>query len=244
MFTGIVEGQGKVEGIVPRGAAHRLCLELGALAEGVAVGDSVAIDGTCLTAVSVAGGRVEFDVIRETVERTAFAMLKVGDKVNVERSMRADGRFHGHFVTGHVDAAGRILVKRAEPGQVWLTVEVPPRLTAAMVEKGSVTLDGVSLTLTEVLPTRLSVALIPHTLEVTTLGAKGPGHLVNVEVDVMGKWVRRLIAAYLPGAPDAAPTPEAAPEPAGPRILGPEALLSETVEDMRRAGFFGQDRGG
>ncbi|MBX3468695.1 MAG: riboflavin synthase [Planctomycetes bacterium] len=241
MFTGIVEGQGVVEALQPRGQAHRLTIDMGGLAADVTVGDSVAIDGTCLTAVSVQGGRVDFDVIRETIERTAFATVRVKDRVNVERSMRADGRFHGHIVSGHVDGTGRIAERRQEPGQVLFTVEVPTRLTTLMVEKGSICIDGVSLTLVDVRPGRFSVALIPHTLEVTTLGLKPPGGLVNIEVDQLGKWVRRLLAAYVP----AAAADEAADRPATPMadgssiIVAPRAALSLTVDDLRRTGLLG-----
>ncbi|RMG18805.1 MAG: riboflavin synthase [Planctomycetota bacterium] len=232
MFTGIVEGQAVVRAIVPHGRAHRLALDLGPVAEGVKVGDSIAVDGACLTVVSIRGERAEFDVIRETVERTAFATLRVNDRVNVERSMRAGDRFHGHVVAGHVDGAGRVVVKREEPGQTWMTVSVPPRLTAFMIEKGSVAIDGVSLTLTEVEDDRFSVALIPHTLEVTTLGAKGVGSLVNVEVDPLGKWVRRLLTAYLPEEAN----DEGTPAEEG-RIIGPGAALDLTLRDLRRSGF-------
>ena len=202
MFTGIVEAMAKVEAIVPRGAAHRITLNLGALAEDVKIGDSVAVDGTCLTVTSLHGPRADFDVIRETVERTAFAALRVGERVNVERSMRADGRFHGHFVAGHVDGVGRVIEKRQEAGQVVMRVEVPADLTACMIEKGSVTLHGVSLTLTEVGQVAFAVALIPHTLCVTSLGSKDVGSLVNIEVDQMAKWVRRLLTSLrnLPSA--------------------------------------------
>jgi riboflavin synthase len=240
VFTGIIEGQGVVEALLPRGQAHRLVLELGALAGDVRIGDSVAIDGACLTAVSIQGGRVEFDVVRETIERTAFATLRVKDRVNIERSMRADGRFHGHFVAGHVDGTGRLLERRQEPGQVRFVVEVPARLTANMVEKGSVAIDGVSLTLVEVTDTWFSVALIPHTLEVTTLGQKPVGGLVNIEVDQLGKWVRRLLGAYLPPSATGAPAAEGAARPEGSSIiLSPHAALGLTVEDLRRTGFLG-----
>src|SRR5947209_6258893 len=123
MFTGIVEGQGQVVSIAPRVAAYRFVVDLAGLAEGVSVGDSVALDGTCLTAVSVHPPRVEFDVIQETVERTAFASVRPGDRVNVERSMPAQGRFHGHFVMGHVDGTGRIVEKKLEPRQTRIKIE-------------------------------------------------------------------------------------------------------------------------
>lgn len=241
MFTGIVEGQGIVEALIPRGQAHRLVIDAGALAADVRTGDSVAVDGACLTAVSVQGGRIEFDVIRETVERTAFATLREKDRVNLERSMRADGRFHGHIVTGHVDGTGRIVERRKEPGQVVFVVEVPARLIAYMVEKGSICVDGVSLTLVDVDPrtNRFSVALIPHTLEVTTLGLAAVGALVNIEVDQMAKWVRRLLAAYLPPEPAQGEEPPVLMADGSNIIVAPRAALNLTVEDLRRSGFLG-----
>lgn len=230
MFTGIVEGMARIEQVQPRGQAYRFTLDIGGLVEGVKIGDSIAVDGACLTVVSIDRTKASFDVIRETVERTAFAALRVKDTVNVERSMRADDRFHGHFVSGHVDGTGRVRVKRQEPGQTVMSIEVPSRLTAFMVEKGSVALNGVSLTLTEVEDTHFSVALIPHTLEVTTLGAKDVGSLINVEVDQLGKFVHRFLTAYVPPAAD----PEQ--EHKG-KILDPSAALNLTMEKLRRSGF-------
>lgn len=212
----------RIVAIVPQGAAYRFTLDLGPVVEGLKIGDSVAVDGACLTVVTLRGTQADFDVIRETVERTAFAQLRPGQSVNVERPMRADGRFHGHMVSGHVDGTGRITVLRKEDGQTWFTVEVPAELTAYMIEKGSITLSGVSLTLTEVTETSLSVALIPHTLGVTTLGAKSCGDLINVEVDQLGKFVHKLLRGYLPSAPSGS---------------GPSAGV--TIEQLRQSGFGG-----
>jgi riboflavin synthase len=231
MFTGIVEGQGQVLSIAPHGgSAFRFVVDLAGLAQGVATGDSVALDGTCLTAVAVHPPRVEFDVIQETVERTAFASLRPGDRVNVERSMPAQGRFHGHFVMGHVDATGRIAEKRLEPRQTRIKIEAPREVVDQMIFKGSVALDGVSLTLIEVTETTFSVAIIPHTLQVTTLGIKEEGALVNVEVDLVGKWIRKLFAGYL-GKKD---------EPAGPEgkvVLPSSETLGLTFDALRRYGL-------
>jgi riboflavin synthase len=234
MFTGIVEGQGQVESISPLGPAYRFVVDLGPLAEGIAQGDSVALDGTCLTAVLIRRSRVEFDVIQETVERTAFASVRVGDRVNVERSMPATGRFHGHIVAGHVDGTARIVEKRQEPRQWWLTVEAGKSLLDQMIHKGSITIDGVSLTLTEVTPKSFSVAIIPHTLHVTTLGTKGVGSLVNIEVDCVGKWIRKILADYL-GKRDNPETPGTSP---GGVVL-PSETLGLTFEDLRRHGLGG-----
>lgn len=233
MFTGIVEGMARVESIVPLGQAYRFVLDLGPVVEGLKIGDSVAVDGACLTVTTLQGTKASFDVIRETVERTAFSTLTVGGRVNVERPMRADGRFHGHLVSGHVDGTGRVKVKRPDAGQTWFTIEADPRLTAFMVEKGSVTLSGVSLTLTEVTERSFSVALIPHTLEVTTLGQRGEGDLINVEVDQLAKFVHKFLTAYVPGS-------EPADEGEGPKIIRPGAALGLTWEQLRRSGFSGE----
>jgi riboflavin synthase len=232
LFTGIVEGLGHVESIAPHGNAYRIAVDLAGLSEGVAKGDSIAVDGTCLTAVVVRRPKVEFDVVRETVERTAFAQLRVGDRVNVERSMAANGRFHGHVVAGHVDGTGRIVEKRLEPAQTWITVEVPKVLSDQMIFKGSVALDGVSLTLAALTEKSFSVAVIPHTLAVTTLGVKGVGALVNIEVDCMGKWIRKAVETYL--ARGAVPEAPAAPASV---VLPPSEALGLTFEDLRRFGF-------
>jgi riboflavin synthase len=232
MFTGIVEGMGQVVSIAPRGPAYRFVVDLGSLAEGTAVGDSIALDGTCLTAVSVHGPRVEFDVIQETVERTAFASVRPGDRVNIERSMPAQGRFHGHFVMGHVDGTGRIAEKKTEPRQVRIKIEAPRDVVEQMIFKGSVALDGVSLTLIEVTDTSFSVAIIPHTLLVTTLGAKGEGSLVNVEVDLIGKWIRKLLGAHFK-------KDEAAPAPGEEKkvVLPSSETLGLTFDALRKYGL-------
>jgi riboflavin synthase len=232
VFTGIVEGLGQVESISPLVSAYRFVVDLGPLAEGIAQGDSVALDGTCLTAVFVRPPRVGFDVIQETVERTAFSAIRPGDRVNIERSMPATGRFHGHFVAGHVDGTGRIVTKRLEPRQTWITVEVRRELTEQMIYKGSVALDGVSLTLAEVTDTTFSVAIIPHTLGVTTLGTKGISSLVNIEVDCVGKWIRKMVSGML--------RKDAPPEaPAGEKgaILPSSETLGLTFEALRRYGL-------
>ncbi len=205
MFTGIVEWVGAVKAVEPRAGGRRIAVDLGPLADGLRIGDSVALSGCCLTAVAIAGRVAEFDVIPETLERTWFRALAAGGAVNLERSLRVGGRLDGHLVQGHVDGVARIVERAADGGDVRLTLEAAdPRLAGDMVEKGSVALDGVSLTLTHVAGGRFGVALIPHTLAVTTLGRRVEGDPLNVETDVLGKWVRRMIAPYLPGAPGGA----------------------------------------
>ena len=190
MFTGLVEGCGVVRGIVPEGAAVRLEIEpAGEMKSELKIGESVAINGCCLTAVAVENGRWAFQAGTETLWRTNLGQLAAGDAVNLERSLPVDGRFGGHFVQGHVDGAGT--VDRIERDGEWITMwfRVPPELAAMMVSKGSVAVDGVSLTLVDVEAERFSVALIPHTLEATTLGVRKPGDAVKIETDILGKYV-------------------------------------------------------
>lgn len=199
MFTGIVEGLAEVTELRRAAASVRIVLELGELSADVRIGDSIATNGVCLTVVELEGSRAAFDVITETLELTSLGALTVGSQVNVERSMPAGGRFHGHIVSGHVDGTGVVSAKREDPGQTWFSVRCAPELTRYMIHKGSITIDGVSLTLTEVSDTGFSVALIPHTLEVTTLGQRKVGDRVNLEVDAVGKWVWRMLAPQLGG---------------------------------------------
>jgi riboflavin synthase len=183
MFTGIVREVGRVASF----DGHRLVVD----AQTTAVeGDSVAVDGVCLTAVD--GSRLAFDVVDETLARTTLCLLKPGDPVNLEPALRAGDLLGGHIVQGHVDGLGRI---RSVGQPVW--IEAPPELLRYCVEKGSITVDGVSLTVAAVDDTGFAVALVPHTLEVTTLGELEPGDPVNLEVDVLAKYVEKLVGASL-----------------------------------------------
>jgi riboflavin synthase len=195
MFTGIIEGAGKVLGLTAGGASGRLRVELGALAEGVRVGDSVSVDGACLTVARVGGGVAEFDVSAETLRVSTLAGLATGREVNLERSLRVGDRLGGHFVLGHVDGVGRIERLEAAPGQVTLTVSAAPEILSCLILKGSIAVDGISLTLADVAPDRFSVAVIPHTLDHTTLRRKSAGDRVNLELDVIGKYVARFLSA-------------------------------------------------
>lgn len=190
MFTGIIEQRGKV-GEAAKGGA-RLAVSAPTLAT-VPIGGSVAINGVCLTVVEVDDDGARFDVVPETLGRTTLGGLSVGDEVNIELPMPANGRFDGHIVQGHVDGTGHVTAVTADDGGVALTVEPPPDLLSGIVEKGSITIDGVSLTVSRLGPTDFEVALVPHTLEVTTLGSRSPGDLVNLEVDIIAKYVARII---------------------------------------------------
>ena len=193
MFTGIIEALCPVAAL-RRGATWRLTVDLGELAEGAALGDSIALNGVCLTVAALSGTRASFDAIGETIARTALARLSEGERVNVERSLRVGDRLGGHFVAGHVDAVGTLRAKDQGPEQTLVRVAVPAELTALMALKGSVAVDGISLTLVDVEPDAFAVAIIPYTLVETTLGFKRPGDPVNVEADLLARYVARLLA--------------------------------------------------
>ena len=193
MFTGIVEEKGSVLEAREQETGKRLKIS----AEGILplnAGDSIAVNGVCLTTVDDDGGLV-VDVIPETLSRTNLGRLRPNDEVNLERAMPAGGRFDGHIVQGHVDGTGIVSdVSEGEQGVV-LSVETDGDLLQYVVEKGSITVDGVSLTVAALLSDGFRVALIPHTLDVTTLGLRKPGDVVNLEVDVLAKYVERLLKA-------------------------------------------------
>jgi riboflavin synthase len=193
MFTGIVEQLGVVTAMTETGSGRRLVLS-GPLLGELGVGASIAVNGVCLTAVSVDADTVTLDIVPETLQRSNLGELDVGGRVNVERPMPANGRFDGHIVQGHVDGVGTVAEVRNDPaGGVVMTVDVPETLRRYLVEKGSVTIDGVSLTVAGMTDEGFSVALIPHTLEVTTLGSRKAGDRVNLEMDVLAKYVERLL---------------------------------------------------
>jgi riboflavin synthase len=194
MFTGIVRELGRVVSLDGGEAGIRLVVEAPETAAGVAVGDSVALSGVCLTVVASDGPRLAFDAVPETLSRTALGRLAAGAAVNVEPALRAGDALGGHIVQGHVDGVGRVrsLEQEGDGRRVWL--DAPEDVVRYCVEKGSVTVDGVSLTVAALDDDGFAVALIPHTLAVTTLGALAPGDEVNLEVDVLAKYVERLVA--------------------------------------------------
>ncbi len=193
MFTGLVEAAGQVLACRRTQGALEIDLDLGRLARDVREGDSIALDGCCLTVATLDRGVATFHLMGETLEKTWLARLQPDTWVNVERSLRVGDRLGGHFVTGHVDGVGRIAEIVAAPGQTTVWIELPPELFVLCVPKGSICLNGVSLTLIGLESPRVSVGLIPHTLGVTTLGRLRVDDLVNVEADVLGKWVQRLL---------------------------------------------------
>lgn len=199
MFTGLVEGQGLVKSLVPEGEAIRLDIELPADFAGLAIGDSVAINGCCLTVIELADLVAAFQAGAETLSKTNLGRVRVGHRVNLERSLRADGRFGGHIVQGHVDGVGEVLEVARDGEWVTMWFRIPTHLAKYLVPKGSVTVDGISLTVVNAEPDKFSVALIPHTLDVTTLGVRTVGDVVNIETDILGKYVERLLSARLKG---------------------------------------------
>jgi len=194
MFTGIVEELGSLTAVQDQGDAARLTLRGPTVTGDARHGDSISVNGVCLTVVDVADGAFTADVMAETLGRSGLGALAVGDPVNLERAVRLTDRLGGHVVQGHVDGTGAVLERR--PARHWtvLRVSLPAGLGRYVVEKGSITVDGVSLTVSAVTDAWFEVSLIPTTLELTTLGSKGPGAPVNLEVDVMAKYVEKLLA--------------------------------------------------
>jgi len=197
VFTGIVETVGRVAALELQGEVAHLAVDAPAIAEGVRQGDSVAVNGGCLTVTRLEDGRFHFEAVRETLERTSLGALRAGSRVNLERALRADARLDGHIVQGHVDGTGRIRALERHGDDVRLFVECGAEILDGLVEKGSVAIDGVSLTVVGLDVSGFDVALIPHTLEATTLGERRPGDRVNLEADVLGKYVRRHVERLL-----------------------------------------------
>jgi riboflavin synthase len=193
MFTGIIEETGAVEKFAEGPASWRLRVGAHRILEGLSVGDSIAVNGCCLTAVEFADGGVTFDVLAETRRLTNFAGLVPGERVNLERSLRADGRIGGHFVTGHIDGTGSIERFEQRGADHFLRVRGPAGCGRLLIHKGSVAVDGISLTVAEVDGDSLAVWIIPHTMEATNLAGRRPGAAVNLEFDMLGKYVEKLV---------------------------------------------------
>jgi riboflavin synthase alpha subunit len=193
VFTGIVRELGRVAAVADGAAGIRLEVDAAETAASTEVGGSVAVNGCCLTAVACGSGRIAFDVVPETLARTSIGRLRPGAAVNVEPALRAGEPLGGHYVQGHVDGVGAVRGLQDGPGGRRLSVEPPAELLRYVVEKGSLTLEGVSLTVAALDERGFTVALIPHTLAVTTLGTLARGALVNLEVDVLARYVERLL---------------------------------------------------
>ncbi len=195
MFTGIIEELGRVAAIEEQPDAKRITFEGPLVTSDVARGDSIAVCGACLTAVEIENGKFTADVVNETLRLTNLGDLKAGDPVNLERAMNASTRFGGHMVLGHVDGVGEVVSREPSDNWEWVRVSIPAELTKYVVLKGSITIDGISLTVNEVNGNVLGFSLIPETLRLTTLGTKQPGDRVNIEADVMAKHIERLLEA-------------------------------------------------
>jgi len=196
MFTGIVEGMGTVRTAENRGDVLVVRIEVGGLFEGLPLGGSVAVNGCCLTAIGSDADGFTVELTEETLRRTRFdERLRPAAKVNLERPMKADGRFDGHVVQGHVDGIGTVQEMKSLGESAEIRIEVSPELDRFLVEKGSISVDGISLTVYDIREHAFSVALIPYTLEITNLQDARPGTLVNLEADVIAKYVERLLAA-------------------------------------------------
>lgn len=193
MFTGIIEQIGSIEEVADNEIGRRLVLSAPGIGD-LPIGSSISVNGVCLTAVEAEDDSMSVDVIPETLRRTNLGNITPGSRVNLERPMSASGRFDGHIVQGHVDGVGTLTaIDRTDDGGVFMSIETPESVLRYLVEKGSVTIDGVSLTVASVAAEGFTVALIPHTLDVTTLGLRNAGDKVNLEVDVLAKYVERLL---------------------------------------------------
>lgn len=193
MFTGIIEEMGTVKSLNIQGNSGSISILAKKVLEGTAIGDSIAVNGICLTVTTMNADGFTADVMAETVRRSSLASLKAKDKVNLERAMAANGRFGGHIVSGHIDGTGQITAYRKEENAVWVTIATPKEILDLIVEKGSICIDGISLTVAEVSKKDFKVSVIPHTAKETNLLLKRVGELVNLENDIVGKYVQRLL---------------------------------------------------
>ena len=201
MFTGIIEGTGIIKSLVKisendKAADNRIEIDLGKLSKGLEIGDSVNVNGTCLTATRILKSVAFFEVVKETMKRTALGFLKVGDHVNLERSLRVNDRLEGHIVLGHVDGVGKIQEIKKDSSETKMWIRVNKKISKYLVPKGSVALDGISFTIVDVSETKFSIALVPHTLAVTTFKNKEKGDKLNIEADILSKYVTKLLPRY------------------------------------------------
>jgi riboflavin synthase len=193
LFTGLVVEMGEIVSVAKSGAGARLFLSAEGVSKDAQLGDSISINGTCLTVVEIKGKTLAFDMSGETLRSTNLGNLRAKDRVNLEPSLRLDSRLGGHFVTGHIDGTGKIKSKSSAGDMLKIVVEAKEEITRYLVEKGSVAVDGISLTVVDVLPKGFSIVIIPHTAQLTTIGFKGPGDTVNIEVDILGKYVSKFL---------------------------------------------------
>jgi len=206
MFTGIIEGLGSIVMIRPSGKGKRLAIDAGFILDGTGIGDSIAVSGACLTVVEIARNRFEVDVSPETLGKTTFGNAGTGDRVNIERALRLSDRLDGHLVSGHIDGLGEIARKKMDGNAVLISVDVPESLSRYIIKKGSVAVDGVSLTVNDCDKGCFEVSIIPHTGKLTTMGFKDKGAFVNIETDLIGKYIERFVGSSLNGEKEKAST--------------------------------------
>ena len=193
IFTGIIEELGVVKSIAINGASGCITIKAKKVLEGTQLGDSIAVNGTCLTVTSINSDGFSADVMAETVKRTSLSQVGKGDLVNLERAMILNGRFGGHIVSGHIDGTGTITKYTKEENAIWVTIKAPDEILDLIVEKGSICIDGISLTVATVSDQDFQVSIIPHTAKETTLIHKKVGSLVNLENDIVGKYIKKLM---------------------------------------------------
>lgn len=193
MFTGIIEEIGKVKSLKRNSKESRLIIGATKILEDVHIGDSIAVNGVCLTVVSFSSGEFTVDVMNETFMRSSLGNLKIGEEVNLERAMAANGRFGGHIVSGHIDGTGRIKAAFDDGNAKWYEINVGSELLEGIVMKGSVAIDGISLTVAKVTSSSFAVSIIPHTLDATILRGKRAGDIVNIETDMIGKYIKQFV---------------------------------------------------
>ena len=193
MFTGIIEEKGTVAAVRKGNVSSKITFRASVVLSDIHEGDSIAVNGVCLTATDITDSTFTADVMAETMRRSSLGSLKPGDCVNMERAMLCGGRFGGHIVSGHIDGTGKIVSMKREENAVWVTVAASSSIMKYIVEKGSVALDGISLTVASVTDNDFKVSIIPHTASETTLLSKQPGNLINIECDMIGKYVEKLM---------------------------------------------------
>ena len=218
MFTGIIEEVGTVQGVVSGRTSGEISIRARTVLGGTKIGDSIAVNGVCLTVIRMSSGGFTADVMPETMRRTNLGQLSVGSIVNLERAMAADGRFGGHIVAGHVDGTGTILSMKNEENAVLVKIAAPKQILDLIIEKGSIAIDGISLTIAEITSHDFTVSIIPHTGSETILLKKKAGDMVNLENDVLGKYVQKLMGL----------APESKPE---------EKKSNITMEFLMKNGF-------
>ena len=206
MFTGIIEGLGTITQVQPMGQGSRMAIETDFELDGTRIGDSIAVSGACLTAVTLTARQFSADLSPETLSRTVLGANRIGDRVNLERALQLSGRLDGHLVSGHVDGIGTIRQRTPQGNAIIITIDVPAPLVRYMIPKGSVAVDGISLTINQVAAASFTVSIIPHTAHLTSIGFKAIGEKVNIETDMIGKYIERFLTHPADGDAGSEPT--------------------------------------